>query len=93
VALVRVPNARIVSRSNSMLGTVSAVKASLGVAPLPTTLGDAEETLVQILPTRDRANPELVCADTPGPAQDAPRRCLRDHVMDDVPALRSALIG
>jgi len=47
---VAVPNARVVNRNNSMLGTLSAIKAGIGVAPLPTTLGDAEETLVQVLP-------------------------------------------
>ncbi len=45
-----VPNARIVSRNNSMLGTLSAVKAGVGIAPLPTTLGDAEDVLIQVLP-------------------------------------------
>ena len=45
-----VPNAHIVNRNNSMLGTLSAVRAGIGVAPLPTTLGDAEDTLVQVLP-------------------------------------------
>ena len=33
-----------------MLGTLSAVKAGVGVAPLPTTLGDVEDLLVQVLP-------------------------------------------
>jgi len=45
-----VPNARVVSRNSSMLGILSAVKAGVGIAPLPTTLGDAEEALVQVLP-------------------------------------------
>jgi DNA-binding transcriptional LysR family regulator len=47
---IAVPDARIVNRNNSMLGTLSAVKAGVGIAPLPTTLGDAEDVLIQVLP-------------------------------------------
>ncbi|YCI06666.1 LysR family transcriptional regulator (plasmid) [Ensifer sp. D2-11] len=45
-----VPGARIVARNNSVLGVVSAVKSGLGIAPLPTPIGDAEGELVQVLP-------------------------------------------
>jgi DNA-binding transcriptional LysR family regulator len=34
------PNAKIVARNNSVLGLLYAVKAGVGVAPLPTALGD-----------------------------------------------------
>ena len=43
------PNARIVARNNSVLGLVYAVKSSVGIAPLPTALGDAEEDLERVL--------------------------------------------
>lgn len=43
------PNARIVARNNSVLGLLYSVKASVGIAPLPTALGDAEEELVRVL--------------------------------------------
>ena len=43
------PNGRIVARNNSVLGLLYAVKAGIGVAPLPTALGDAEEDLVRVL--------------------------------------------
>jgi DNA-binding transcriptional LysR family regulator len=43
------PNARIVSRNNSVLGLVYAVKAGIGIAPLPTALGDNEPGLVRVL--------------------------------------------
>ena len=42
------PNARIVARNNSVLGLVYAVKSSVGIAPLPTALGDAEEDLERV---------------------------------------------
>lgn len=44
------PDARIAARSNSVLGLVSAVKSGVGIAPLPTALGDSEPDLVQVLP-------------------------------------------
>jgi DNA-binding transcriptional LysR family regulator len=43
------PNAGLAARNNSVLGLVYSVKAGVGVAPLPTALGDAEPDLVQVL--------------------------------------------
>ena len=43
------PNATKSSRSNSVLGLVSAVKSGIGIGPLPTALGDADEELVRVL--------------------------------------------
>ena len=43
------PDARYAARSNSVLGLVSAAKSGIGVAALPTALGDAEPDLVRIL--------------------------------------------
>jgi DNA-binding transcriptional LysR family regulator len=43
------PNAKVVARNNSVLGLVYAVKSGVGVAPLPTALGDAEQDLVRVL--------------------------------------------
>ncbi|MBL0421568.1 LysR family transcriptional regulator [Ramlibacter sp. AW1] len=43
------PQGRIAARSNSVLGLLYAVKSGLGVAPLPTALGDAEPELVRVL--------------------------------------------
>lgn len=43
------PNAEIIARNNSVLGLVYAVKSGIGLAPLPTALGDAESDLVRVL--------------------------------------------
>jgi len=43
------PNARVVARNNSVLGMLYAVKSGVGVGPLPTALGDADEALVRVL--------------------------------------------
>lgn len=44
-----VPGARIAASAGSVLGLVSSVKAGVGLAPLPTALGDAEPDLVRVL--------------------------------------------
>jgi DNA-binding transcriptional LysR family regulator len=43
------PNAKVVARNNSVLGLVYAVKSGIGLAPLPTALGDNEADLVRVL--------------------------------------------
>lgn len=43
------PDARIAARANSVLGAVYSAKAGLGLAALPTALGDAQPDLVQVL--------------------------------------------
>jgi DNA-binding transcriptional LysR family regulator len=48
------PNAIKSSRSTSVLGLVSAVKSGIGIGPLPTALGDADDELVRVLgPIKD----------------------------------------
>jgi molybdate transport repressor ModE-like protein len=48
------PEARIVARNTSVLGLVAAVKSGVGLGPLPTALGDAEDGLVRVLgPVRE----------------------------------------
>lgn len=50
VWLARVaPAAKVVARNNSILGLVYAVKSGIGLAPLPTALGDAEPDLERVL--------------------------------------------
>ncbi len=44
------PNATVAARNGSVLGVMLAVKSGVGVAPLPTTIADAEVGLVQVLP-------------------------------------------
>ena len=43
------PDANIVARSGSVLGLLLSVKAGVGIAPLPTALGDSEAELVRVL--------------------------------------------
>jgi DNA-binding transcriptional LysR family regulator len=88
-----VPGARIVSRSSSMLGIVSSVKAGIGLAPLPTTLGDAEDELIQILPPVEELTRSWYLLTT-SELRKSPRiAAFIDCVLDDLPALRRALVG
>lgn len=43
------PRAKIAARNNSVLGLVYAVKSGIGIAPLPTAIGDSEPELVRVL--------------------------------------------
>src|SRR5690606_31397194 len=88
-----VPNARIVSRNNSMLGTLSAVKAGVGIAPLPTTLGDAEDVLIQVLPPVQELTRRWYLLTAPDLRRTPRVAAFVDQVLEDVPALRKALIG
>ncbi len=87
------PDARIVSRSSSMLGTVSAVKAGVGIAPLPTTLGDAEDTLVRVLPPVPELTRAWYLLTPPDLRRTARIAAFVDAILDDIPALRVALVG
>ncbi|MCB2127059.1 MAG: LysR family transcriptional regulator [Rhodobacteraceae bacterium] len=88
-----VPEARIVSRSSSMLGVVSSVAAGVGVAPLPTTLGDAEGTLVQVLPPIAELTRCWYLL-TPSDLRRTPRvAAFVDCVLEDIPALKAVLTG
>ena len=88
-----VTNPQIVSRSSSMLGVVSTVKAGVGIAPLPTTLGDAEDTLVQVLPPVPELTRAWYLLTTPDLRRTPRIAAFVDCVLDDVPALRAALVG
>jgi DNA-binding transcriptional LysR family regulator len=84
---------RVVARNNSMLGLVNSAKAGIGLAPLPTALGDSEQDLVRILgpiPAMTRlwrvlTTPEL--RHTPRVA------ALFDYLIDEVETLRPIITG
>ena len=87
------PDARYAARSNSVLGLVSAAKSGIGVAALPTALGDAEPDLVRILgpvPELTRAWRLLTHPD----ARHLPRvAAFFDFVASEADALKPVLTG
>jgi DNA-binding transcriptional LysR family regulator len=88
-----VPGAEIAARSNSVLGLVSAAKSGIGLAPLPTAIGDNEPALEKVLgpiPELTRswrllAHPDL---------RHTPRvSAFFDFINDEISSLRPILSG
>ena len=87
------PDAHIVARYNSVLGVVSAVKAGLGIAPLPTPIGNAEPELVQVLPQVPELTRGWYLLCHPDQRR-APRiAAFFDFVVEELPQLRVVLGG
>jgi DNA-binding transcriptional LysR family regulator len=87
------PQAEIAARNNSVLGLVYAVKSGIGLAPLPTALGDAEGDLVCVLgpiPALSRSWRLLAHPDvrrTPGVS------AFFDFIVSEIDALKPILTG
>ena len=87
------PNAKVVARNNSVLGLVYAVKSGIGLAPLPTALGDSEPDLVRVLgPIPELARIWRVLAHPD--VRRTPRvSAFFDFIADEIDALRPILTG
>jgi DNA-binding transcriptional LysR family regulator len=87
------PGATMSARNNSVLGLVYAVKSGVGLGPLPTALGDAEEDLVCVLgpiPALTRSWRLLTHADL----RRAPRvSAFFDFIIEERESLKSILTG
>ena len=87
------PDAPCVAHNNSVLGLVYAVKAGVGLAPLPTALGDAEPDLVRVLgpiPELTRAWRLLTHPDQRHTRQVS---AFFDFMLGELDALKSILTG
>lgn len=87
------PGARIVGRSNSVLGVVSAVKSGLGISPLPTPIGDAEAELVQVLPPVQELTRAWYLLCHPDQRMTPRISAFIDFVVEELPTLRKVLGG
>ena len=87
------PKAHLVARNNSVLGLVYSAKAGVGLAALPTALGDAEPDLVRVLgPIPELARSWRVL--TTAELRHTPRvAALFDFLVDEVDALRPIITG
>jgi len=87
------PDATMAARNNSVLGLMYAVKSGVGVGPLPTALGDAQEELVRVLgpiPELARSWRLLAHADM----RRTPRiAAFFDFILEEREALKSILTG
>jgi len=87
------PEAKVVARNNSILGLVYAVKSGIGLAPLPTALGDSEPDLVRVLgPIADLARIWRILAHPD--VRRTPRvAALFDFLSEEIETLRPILTG
>ena len=87
------PSAKYAARNTSVLGLIYAAKASVGVAPLPMSLGDAEPDLVRVL----GPIPELTRAwrilTHPDQRHTVRVSALFDFILSETEALRPILTG
>lgn len=87
------PAAHVVARNDSVLGLIYSVKAGVGLAPLPTALGDAEPDLVRVLgPIPELARIWRVLT-TPALRRTPRVAALFDFLVDEVDALRPIITG
>jgi len=87
------PDAVLVARSNSVLGLVYSAKAGVGVAPLPTALGDAEPDLVQVIAPVPELTRIWRLLTTPELRQTPRVAAFFDFIVDEIDALRPILTG
>ena len=87
------PAAHLVARNNSVLGLIYSVKAGVGLAALPTALGDAEPDLVRVMgPIPELARIWRVL--TTAELRHTPRvAALFDFLVDEVDTLRPIITG
>ena len=87
------PQGRIVARNDSVLGLLLSVKAGVGIAPLPTALGDAEPDLVQVLgPVPELARIWRLLA-LPEVRRTPRVSALFDFMVEEIDALRPIITG
>jgi DNA-binding transcriptional LysR family regulator len=87
------PDATYAARNTSVLGLIYAVKAGVGIAPLPMSLGDAEPDLVRVLgPVPELTRAWRILAH-PDQRHSARITAFFDFVLQESDALRPILTG
>lgn len=87
------PDAVLAARCNSVLGLVYSAKAGIGVAPLPTALGDAEPDLVRVIgPVAELARIWRLLT-TPELRRTPRVAAFFDFMVDEIEALRPIITG
>lgn len=87
------PNATYAARNSSVLGLIYAAKASIGVAPLPMSLGDAETDLIRVLgPVPELTRPWRILAH-PDQRHAPGVEAFFDFILSETEALRPILTG
>ena len=87
------PAGRIVARSNSILGLVYSAKAGIGLAALPTAIGDAEADLTRVLGPIDELTRIWRVLAAPDRRHTPRVAAFFDFVVDQIDALRPIITG
>jgi DNA-binding transcriptional LysR family regulator len=87
------PHATVAAYSESSSGVVVAVKSGVGIAPLPTVVGDAESELVRVIDDVPEMSTHFYLLIHPD-MQRVPRvRAFSDFVVSEIRTFRTALVG
>ncbi len=87
------PTARVVYRSNSLLGLFEAAKRGMGIAPLPCFLGDQETGLQRLLDPHEELASELWLLSHPDLRRTARVRALMDFLAEAIGSKRKLIEG
>jgi DNA-binding transcriptional LysR family regulator len=87
------PGAHLVARNNSVLGLLYSTKAGVGLAALPTALGDAEPDLVRVLGPIPELTRIWRVLTTPELRHTPRVAALFDFLVDEMDALRPIITG
>jgi DNA-binding transcriptional LysR family regulator len=87
------PQTKLAARSDSVLGLLYSAKAGIGIAPLPTALGDAEPELVRVLGPVDALTRSWRVLTTPELRHTAAVAAFFDFLTEDVERLRPIITG
>jgi DNA-binding transcriptional LysR family regulator len=87
------PSARIVARNASVLGVLVAVKAGVGIAPLPAPIADGEAGLIQVLPPVPELQRGWYLLTRPDLRRQPRIAALFDYLVAELPALQRVLMG
>lgn len=87
------PGTEPVARNSSVLGLVHSVKAGVGLAPLPTALGDAEPELVRVLGPIPELTRIWRVLTTPELRRSPPVAAFFDFIVGEVETLRPIITG
>lgn len=88
-----VPEGRIVVRNNSVLGLVNSAKAGMGLAPLPTAIGDGEDDLLRVLGPIDELTRIWRVLTTVELRRQARVATFFDYIVEEIDALRPIITG
>jgi len=87
------PQAKIAATNNSVLGVLHAVKAGLGIAPLPTTIANMDDSLIQLSAPVEELNRGWYLLTHPDIRRTPRIIAFFDYALDNLGMIRPILMG